>query len=344
MSQKIKCGIIAVVKANGMGLDLVKYSRFLIENGIKILAVATFEEAIKLRKSDIDSEILLMSPTIDKNELEKLINNNITITIGSLEEKKLLEEVASNMNSEVKVHIKIDTGFARYGFLYNNKDEILKCYNTNTIIKYTGLFTHFSNPRDEKWTRIQFNRFKSVIEFLKENNIDTGIKHCCSSTAFLKYPEMYLDAVRIGSVIQGRVLDNRYKFKKIGTFKSNIIEIKDLPKGYNISYSNTYKLKRDSKIAVIPVGYYDGFNKNRLRDDFSLKNNLIAVGMEIKKVFTDNSLRVKIDNVNYRVIGRLGMYHSIIDITDSNNISIGKEVILDITPLQTNEEIRREYV
>ena len=327
-----------------MGLDLVKYSKFLVENGISMLAVATYEEAIKLRKSGIDVEILLMSPTVDKKELEELIDNNITITIGSIDEKRILEEVVSNKDAEVNVHIKIDTGFARYGFLYNNIDVILEAYTSDSKIRYTGIFTHFSNPRDEKWTRIQFGRFMKVISFLKENNIDTGIKHCCSSTAFLRYPDMYLDAVRIGSVIQGRVLDNKYKFKKIGIFKSSIIEIKDLPKGYNISYSNTYRLKKNSKIAVIPVGYYDGFNKNRLRDDFSLKNNLISVGMEIKKVFTDNSLRVKIDNINYKVIGRLGMYHSIIDITNSNNINIGKEVILDITPLQTNEEIRREYL
>lgn len=327
-----------------MGLDLVKYSKFLVENGVSTLAVATFEEAIKLRKNGIDSEILLMSPTVDKNELVELIENNITITIGSLAEKKLLEEVISNNEREVKVQIKIDTGFARYGFLYYKTDEILEAYSTSCNICYTGIFTHFSNPKDEKWTRTQFNRFNNVIKTLKENNINIGCAHCSSSTAFLKYPDMYLDAVRIGSVIQGRVLDNKFDFKKVGVFKSNIIEIKELPKGYNISYSNTYKLKKNSKIAVVPVGYYDGLNRNRLRDDFSFKNNIIAVLMEFKKLFTDNSLRVKIDNVNYKVIGRLGMYHAIIDITDSNNIDIGTEVILNITPLQANEEIRREYV
>lgn len=336
--------IIAVVKANGIGLDLIQYSKFLIENGINKLAVATTEEAIKLREAGIKEEILLMSPTIEKEEIELLINNGITITIGSLEEKKILEEIASNIEHDVRIQIKIDTGFARYGFIFTEKEKILNCYNLPENIKVTGIFTHFSNPKDEKWTNLQFNRFMEVIDFLKQNNLEIGMKHCCSSTALLKYPSMYLDAVRIGSVIQGRVLDNSYGFKKIGVFKSSITEIKVLPKGYNISYSNTFKTKKVTKIAIVPVGYYDGFNKNRLRDDFSFKNNIIAVLMEIKKVFTDNRLRVKINNESYKVIGRLGMYHTIIDISNSSNISIGTEVILEIAPLQANEEIRRLYI
>lgn len=97
-------------------------------------------------------------------------------------------------------------------------------------------------------------------------------------------------------------------------------------------------------MAVIPVGYMDGFNKNRLRDDFSLRNNLISVLIELKKVFKDNSLKVKIKDRTYKVIGRLGMYHAIIDIENNDDLKVGDEVIIDIAPLQTNEKIRREYI
>jgi len=131
---------------------------------------------------------------------------------------------------------------------------------------------------------------------------------------------------------------------KLGKFKTTITEIKKVPKGYNISYGNTFKTKKETKLAIVSVGYMDGLNKEIKRDNFKFSNNIIAVLREIKKVFKDNRIEVKINGKNYKVVGRLGMYHSIIDITDSENIEIGDSVILDITPLQTNDEIRREYV
>ena len=155
---------------------------------------------------------------------------------------------------------------------------------------------------------------------------------------------MWLDSVRIGSIIQGRTLISVKGLKKIGTFKSSITEIKELPKDYNISYGNSYKTRKITKVAIVPVGYADGLNKDKLRDDYTLKNNLIAVGMEIKKIFKDNSLKVIINGNKYKILGKLGMYHCIIDITNSENIKINDEVILNITPLQANDEIRREYI
>lgn len=155
---------------------------------------------------------------------------------------------------------------------------------------------------------------------------------------------MWLDAIRVGSIIQGRTLVPVEGLKKIGTFKSAIIQIKELPKGYNISYGNSYKTKKITKVAIVPVGYADGLNKDKLRDDYTFKNNLIAVGMEIKKIFKDNSLKVIINGNSYKILGKLGMYHCIIDITNSENIEINDEVILKITPLQANDEIRREYI
>ena len=160
----------------------------------------------------------------------------------------------------------------------------------------------------------------------------------------MKYPKMRLNAVRLGSVFQGRTLMKNTGLIKIGKFKTAIIEIKTLPKGYNISYGKTYTTKRETKVAVIPVGYMDGLNQGNKRDNFKFSNNIIAVLMEIKKLFKDNRLEAKINGKNYKIIGRLGMYHTIIDITDSEDIKIDDIVSLDITPLQTNDEIRREYI
>lgn len=338
--------IIAVVKANGVGLDLIQYSKFLIENGIKTLAVAVVTEAVKLRKeAKIENDIIMLSPTIIKEELKQLIENDIILTIGSFNELELIKETAKELKKdEVKVYVKIDTGLARFGFLYNDLENILKVFKKADFIKIEGMYTHFSKCQDKKWTNLQFKRFMDCAQNIRKNGYNPGKIHASSSTAFIKYPEMRLDAVRLGSIFQGRTLKKMDKLVKIGTFKTSIIEIKNLPKGYNISYGKIYKTKKETRVAVIPVGYVDGFNKDKLRDDFSFKNNLISVGMEIKKIFKDNSLKVKIKDNYYKVIGRIGMYHAIIDISSNDDIKIGDEVTINITPLQANDEIRREYI
>lgn len=338
--------IIGVVKGNGMGLGLEQYAKFLVENDIKILAVSNFDEAIRLRNSGIKTEILMLTPVSNLEELDLLIKEKVTLTIGSLEDVKLIEQAVKENESisEINVHLKIDTGLGRYGIIFTNIEEILNIFNICEKVKIVGAYTHFSKPIDKKWTSLQFDRFIEVIDKIKRENFNPGILHCCASTAFLKYPQMHLDAVRIGSAIQGRTLVNQNEFKKIGEFKTEIIQIKQLPKGYTVSYNKSYTTKRDTKIAVLPIGYMDGVNKSKLRDDFSLRNNLIAVGMEIKKIFKDNSLKVTIKNKKYPIIGKIGMYHVIVDITNAKDVKVGDIVSLNVSPLQTNEKIRREYI
>lgn len=172
-----------------MGLDIIEVSKILVQNGIKTLAVSVPEEAIKLRKEGkIENEILMLSPTIIKKELQLLIENDITLTVGNNEELKIIEEIAEECEKEeVKVHLKIDTGFARYGFLYTDIKNILSIFENAQRVKIVGTYTHFSKPINEKWTSIQFNRFMECIEKIKQANYNPGILHCASSTAFLKY-------------------------------------------------------------------------------------------------------------------------------------------------------------
>ncbi len=131
---------------------------------------------------------------------------------------------------------------------------------------------------------------------------------------------------------------------KIGELKSSIQEIKTLPKGYNISYGKMYHTKRETKIAIVPVGFIDGFNMRKDRDIFSLKENILSVGIELKKFFKDNRLKVLINHQKYNIIGRIGMYHCVVDITESEGISIEDDVIFEISPMQVNSMIRREYI
>ena len=174
--------IIVVVKSNAYGLDLKQYVQFMINQGFDFFAVSTVQEAIEFRKQGFTQQLLMLSSTGIKEEIKNLIENDVIITIGSKETVNKVCEISNEMpEKKIKAHVKIDTGFGRYGFVYENREEMieaLKKLQDNKNIEIQGTFTHFSNAYyDEKYTRLQFKRFIDCIEVLKMNNIETGMLH-----------------------------------------------------------------------------------------------------------------------------------------------------------------------
>ena len=301
--------IIGVVKGNGYGFDLIKYSKFLLENGIEYLAVATLDEAIKLARENICNNILLMSVLNNKDEIEEAVKNNIILTVDS-------QDNASNINELVKkgynirVHIKIDTGFGRYGFVYSDIDNIIAVINSlkSNNVNVEGIFSHLSDAyqKNNKHTIEQFEAFKNVLDKLEENKIDIPLKHICNSSAFLNYPEMHLNSCRIGSAFVGRVCaENNIGLKKIGELEISIAEVKEVPKNFSISYLDTYKTKRNSKIAVIPIGYLDGYHIAQKVDMFRFSDKLRRTFRDIKSFFKKQKLTVVVNEKKYDIIGTI---------------------------------------
>lgn len=321
--------IIAVVKANGYGLGIVEFTKFLIDNGISSFAVATIEEALALRKAGIKEEILMLSSTALKEEIKKLVENDVILTIGSTEDIEVVEQIGQELNKKIKVHLKIDTGFGRYGFIYSQKEKIVEAIKEARNIQIEGTFTHFSlSFFDEKYTKEQFKRFIDTIEVLKMNDINPGMLHICNSSAFLKYPNMHLNAVRIGSAFLGRLaFQNHIGLKRIAHLESKVCEIKELPKGFNIGYSNTYTTKKQTKVAIVPIGYMNGMNITNGKDMFRPVDKLRYFVGAFKDLFKKEKLKVKINNKDCKVLGRVGTYHITCDITNKD-VKIGDKVTI----------------
>ena len=338
--------LIAVIKGNGYGLGLIEYAQFLIDNGIEILAVATVEEAIKLRENGIKQDILMMSSTAVEEDIENLIKNNIILTIGSQEAGNAVDKIAQNMNAKAKVHIKIDTGFGRYGFIYNQKQEMINEIKSWKNVEIEGMFSHFSMSfyGNGQESREQYNRFIQCVEELKNNEINPKILHICNSSATLRFPEMHLNAVRVGSLLLGRLsIPNKWGFKRVGYLTSNVAEIKTLPTGYNIGYSNSCKTKKETRIAIVPCGYADGFNIKVDRDMFRPIDKLRYIVRDIKDALKKQQISVIINGEKCKVLGRLGMFHVSVDVT-GKDIKINDEVKFEVSPMLVDSNIKREYI
>ena len=338
--------IIGVVKGNGYGLGIKEYSDFLIDNGIDMLAVATNFEAVKLREYNKKVDILNMSSTSIREELEELIDNNIIITIGSKEVAEIVNELAQN-GKIIRTHIKIDTGFGRYGFVHSNKDELIRIIkNLHSNIKVEGIFSHFSLAyyKQNQSTINQYNNFLEVIKRLEEESIKIQMKHICNSPAFINYPEMRLNAARIGSAFLGRVdVPEKIGLKKIGELQSQVTEVNILPKNFNVGYLNTYKTKNETKVAIVPVGHKDGYNITIKEDMLRTVDKLRNLKHQLVALLKKQTLKITIKDNKYDIIGKVGMYHVTVNITGSD-INCGDKVKIDVNPLYVDSEIRREYV
>jgi len=320
-----KSEIMGVVKADAYGHGVLEIARTLISNGVTRLAVSMIDEAIQLREKGIEVPILILSYT-DPVRAEEIILNDVTQTVFSRDLAIALSKAATKLRRNVKVHIKIDTGMTRVGFMpgYSAVKNVVEISKLPRII-IEGIFTHFAcaDETDKSYTLMQFERFMSICNELYRIGVYIPIKHVANSAAIIEFPQMHLDMVRPGIILYGmfpseEVNKEVIDLKAAMTLKANVVLVKDVEKDTCISYGGVFKTEHESKIATIPIGYADGFT--RLLNG---KANVI-----IKGEFAP-------------VVGRICMDQCMVDISSiAGEVSVGDEVVL--FGKQGNREIKVE--
>jgi len=315
--------IMAVVKADAYGHGAIEISKQAIGSGVHGLGVSLVEEGAKLRRANISAPVYVLSE-LPPVAIEDAVKYNLVLSINSYKTAKIISERCSYLGKNAVVHINVDTGMNRIGI--NFKDAVTEIIKINSMsgLKVEGVFTHFScaHLEDSSYTKAQWNKFRKIIQELKNSKVDIKTFHCANSAAFLRYKETHLDMVRAGISIYGlspfggdgcrwlssettSILSN---FEPVLSLKAKISFVKKIPAGQCISYGCTFKTKRESIIATLPVGYADGYSR-----------------------LLSNKSRVIIGGQFVPVVGNVTMDQIMADVTDitrDGGVSVGDEAVL----------------
>lgn len=340
--------IIGVVKGNGYGFGLEYMASLLKSEGVRIFAVTELTDAVLLRKNALpEDDILLLRSTCLPEEAEEIVRLNLIATVGSAESAQVLNKAAKKADKKIRAHIKIDTGMRRYGFSAEEAEEAITACKACDFIEFTGIYTHFSSAfTNKKLTAEQLNAFKTAVLNIESAGINATCIHCANTPALFNVKGVTdgMSAVRIGSGFTGRVITQKPSaLKRVGFLKSQVLEIKPVAKGAKIGYNGTYTAKRDMKLAILPVGHFDGFGVEKAQDVntiWAMIHSILSAG---KRFVTREKLSVKINGKRCPVVGAIGLSHTAVDITGLE-VRTGDDAFFDFSPLFVNPLLKREYV
>ena len=285
--------LMVMVKALAYGAGAVQIAHLLQYEGVDSLGVAYLDEAIELRENGITLPIMIMNPEFpDFSLFEKY---NLEAEIFSLES---LEHFLES-GSKVGIHLKIETGMNRLGFQESELDSLITILEKNPQLSISGIFTHFSSsdaPEEDLYTHLQAKKFNDAYNKLANQIGFQPTKHAVNSWGIVRFPEYHFDMVRLGIGLYGYYPEKLLKVESISELKTHITQIKTLKKGDSVGYSRQGRVAQDSKIAIIPIGYADGYRRD----------------------FGNGNAWVSINGQKARTIGNICMDMTMIDVTGFN--------------------------
>ena len=296
--------IYGVVTGDGQGVGAAALAQLLRDEGIGRFAVSEIAEAEALRQAGfVDEEILMLRATTDREELERLVDLNVVCTVSS-----------------------VDTGMGFGGFLVSEPEKLLLAYRSMPNVALSGVYTqlHAVRPNDPQAKR-QLEQFQQALDAIHDAGFETGVVHAAGSFALLHGLTPELDGVRAGSAVLGRCRRTRDDgLKTVGFGQAPLTEVRWLPKGHVLGVDRPVTLKKPTRVAVLPVGYQNGFGVTRPRE-----TGLLAAIARWRK---NNRRTVRLGSQRARVLGGLGASELILDVTDLK-CSVGDLATFEMDPL-----------
>ena len=308
--------IMGVVKSNAYGHGIENTAKVLSE-AVDYFAVVSVEEALLLRSIGIEKPILVLSIIgFDDDLISTAIKNNIELSIFDSVSFFKIAELAKKANKKAKVHLKIDTGMSRLGFSVEQSSEMIKKIVEHLDLKLQGVFSHLAcADTDVGISSLQIDAFNKILKYIKDNDVSVPIQHL-SLTAGVMTKSIAGNAVRIGLGLYGLYpsalcremvkKDNKgFNLKPVLSWHTKIIQVKEIDGQSGVGYSHTYITKERIKIGVLPVGYWDGLGRK-----------------------LSNNGEVLIQGKRCKIIGRVCMNHTMVDLSSLQDVKPGQKVTI----------------
>lgn len=310
--------LMAMVKANAYGHGAIPCAQAALRGGAKWLGVYTIGEGIELRQAGITAPILVVGPTMP--DLARAgVEHNLTLTIFTMDTAQAISDAARAFNTRARGHLKIDTGMARLGVFPEHALDFARAVRELPNIEIDGVFTHFamSDTPDafgvkgwgNAYTQQQLKKFRDVIASLENAGIAPRYRHCANSPAAVHLAEARFNLVRAGILLYGLdpspEMPRPPDFIPALSFKTQVALVKQIPVGTYVSYGCTFRAERPTRLAIIMIGYADGFRRK--------PNNYGEVLIRGKRA---------------PIAGRVCMDQTMIDVTDIAGVQAGDEVVL----------------
>jgi alanine racemase len=302
--------ILCMVKANGYGHGAAEISQALVGAGADAFGVATLEEALQLREAGIQA-LLIVLAGVFPDQLDTFLEYKLTPVVHDLVSLRALDRESSRRQVQLKVHLKVDTGMGRLGFLAAEADQWIGAIKQAKSLHIQGVFSHFSHAESVQgdYTQKQLQIFKRVLGQLRSASVVPDLVHLANSAATITLPAAYFDMVRPGLMLYGVYpspnMKEQISLKPVLSWKSKILQLKNVPSGTSVSYGQTYVTQRESLIATLPIGYADGYPR-----------------------LLSNRGEALVRGQRARIAGRVCMDLTMIDVTDIRNVRQGDEVVL----------------
>jgi len=301
-----KTKILATVKADAYGHGLVPIAQRLNLLGVDYLGVASLDEGIVLRRNGIKVPILVLGVVL-KQDIEPFFIYNLTPTVCTKDFAAALARKARLLRKKIPIHVKIDTGMSRLGVRPDEALGLIQYLLTLKNLQIEGIFTHFAlADKDNKFTNNQIQIFQNLVEKIKGNGLHIPLVHAANSMGIIGYPKAYFTMVRPGLMLYGLYPRDSLNIKLLPvlSLKTKVVYLKRLPAGSGVSYGHTYITPRDTTLAILPIGYGDGFPRN-----------------------LSNRAPVLIGGRRFKVTGIICMDQLIVDVGDAP-VKIGDEAVL----------------